>query len=121
MIRSIADVLGPALTRRPDAPAIVAPSGMQTYAQLDRAASAAAGALWQAGVRPGDRVAACLPNDLDVVAAFHGTQRIGAIWVGINEAYPQAEQQALADLVAPALILAGPATSARSTPTAGCG
>ena len=55
--------------------------------------------------RPGDRVAACLPNDLDVVVAFHGPQRIGAIWTGINEAFAPDEQQALADLATPSLLL----------------
>ena len=108
MSRTIADVLRPALTRRPDAPAIVARSGTLTYAGLDRAAAVAAGAMWHLGVRPGHRVAVCLPNDLDIVVAFHGAQRIGAVWVGINESYPEHEQQALADLSAPSLILAGP-------------
>jgi acyl-CoA synthetase (AMP-forming)/AMP-acid ligase II len=108
MSQTIADVLRPALSNRPDAPAVVARSGTLTYAGLDRAASAAAGAMWDLGVRPGDRVAACLPNDLDIVVAFHGAQRIGAIWVGINEASSQDEQQALAGLSAPSLILAGP-------------
>jgi long-chain acyl-CoA synthetase len=111
--RTIAGVLRPALRHRPDAPAVVARSGTLTYAGLDRAASAAAGAMWHLGVRPGDRVAACLPNDLDIVAAFHGAQRIGAIWAGINEAFAPDEQQALADLVAPSLILAGPKSRAR--------
>ena len=113
MSRTIAGVLRPALRHRPDAPAVVARSGTLTYAGLDRAASAAAGAMWHLGVRPGDRVAACLPNDLDIVAAFHGAQRIGAIWAGINEAFAPDEQQALADLVAPSLILAGPKSRAR--------
>ena len=113
MSRTIARVLRPALRHRPDAPAVVARSGTLTYADLDRAASAAAGAMWHLGVRPGDRVAACLPNDLDVVVAFHGAQRIGAIWVGINEAFTRDEQQALADLAAPSLILAGPRSQAR--------
>ena len=108
MIQTIADVLRPALTHRPDTPAIVADSGTLTYAELDRAASQAAGAMWQAGLRPGDRVAACLPNDLEIVVAFHGAQRIGAIWVGINEGFSQPEQQALADVATPSLILAGP-------------
>ena len=38
------------------------------------------------GVRAGDRVAVALPNDLDVMIAFHGAMRIGAIWLGINQA-----------------------------------
>jgi acyl-CoA synthetase (AMP-forming)/AMP-acid ligase II len=113
--RTIAGVLRPALRHRPDAPAVTARSGTLTYTGLDRSASAAAGAMWRLGVRPGDRVAACLPNDLDVVVAFHGAQRIGAIWVGINEAFARDEQQALADLAAPSLILAGPRSQARGS------
>jgi long-chain acyl-CoA synthetase len=104
---TIAEVLRPALRDRPDAPALAAPSGTLTYADLDRLAGAAAGALWQLGVRPGDRVAACLPNDLDIVIAFHGAQRIGAVWAGLNEAWSAAEQHAIAEYVTPAVILAG--------------
>jgi long-chain acyl-CoA synthetase len=116
VIRTIADVLRPALANRPDAPAIIAPSGTLSYTELDRAASQAAGALWQAGLRPGDRVGACLPNDLDIIAAFHGAQRIGAIWVGINEGFSQPEQEALADLSTPSLILAGPQCRVQNRP-----
>jgi long-chain acyl-CoA synthetase len=105
--QTIAEVLAPALRDRPDAPALTAPSGTLSYAELDRAADSAAAALWQLGVRPGDRVAACLPNDLDIVVAFHGSQRVGAIWAGVNEAYPAAEQQVIVDLIRPAVILAG--------------
>jgi long-chain acyl-CoA synthetase len=104
---TIAEVLAPAVRDQPDAPALVAPSGTLSYAELDRAASSAAGALWQLGVRPGDRVGACLPNDLDIAVAFHGAQRIGAIWAGVNEAYPAAEQQAIVDLIQPTVIVAG--------------
>lgn len=106
--RPIATVLDTALRERRDAPAIVAASGTWTYADLDEQANRAAGALWSLGVRPGDRVAACLPNDLAIVAAFHGAQRVGAIWSGIGEANAPAEQQFLHDLCAPAALLAGP-------------
>ncbi|WP_280434543.1 class I adenylate-forming enzyme family protein [Nocardia carnea] len=105
---SIAALLEPALTVRPDAPAIEAASGVWSYRELDEHADAAAAALWSFGVRPGDRVAACLPNDLDIVAAFHGAQRIGAIWAGIGEAMAGAEQQYLHDLIEPRVVLAGP-------------
>ena len=30
-------------------------------------------------------MAACLPNDVDIVVAFLGTARLGAIWVGVNK------------------------------------
>src|SRR5258707_9323439 len=105
---TIAEVLRPAVRDRPDAPALTGPSGTLSYAGLDRAADAAAGALWRLGVRPGDRGAACLPNDFGIVVAFHGAQRIGAVWAGGNEAYLAAEQQAIVDLVSPAVVLAGP-------------
>lgn len=105
---TIARILGRHLAERPDAPAVIARSGTLTYAQLDAAASAAAGALWELGVRPGDRVAACLPNDLDIVTAFHGAQRIGAVWAGIGEALTPGEQEALAAMVEPRVVLGGP-------------
>jgi long-chain acyl-CoA synthetase len=101
-------VLDRALERDPRAAAVTAASGTWTYAELDDRARHAAGALWSLGVRPGDRVAGCLPNDLDIVAAFHGAQRIGAIWAGIGEALAASEQQELHDLVSPAAVLAGP-------------
>ncbi|MHB8661859.1 MAG: class I adenylate-forming enzyme family protein [Acidimicrobiales bacterium] len=88
--RTIADVLRAA---DPDAPALVTRSGRYSYAELDRLANQAAHALAALGVRGGDRVAASLPNDTDVVVAFHGTMRIGAIWVGINRALAPPEKQ----------------------------
>jgi long-chain acyl-CoA synthetase len=116
---TIAGALAPALRDRPDAAAVVARSGTLSYAELDRAAASAAGALWELGIRPGDRVAACLPNDLDIVVAFHGAQRIGAIWTGINESYPEHEQRVIANLAAPSLILAGPACKLRGSSVIG--
>lgn len=105
---TIAEVLDAALASRPHAPAVEAASGTWSYAELDDQARRAAGALWSLGVRPGDRVAACLPNDLDIVAAFHGAQRIGAVWAGIGEALAASEQQGLYDLCDPTVVLAGP-------------
>ncbi|MYR06389.1 AMP-binding protein [Gordonia sp. SID5947] len=105
--KTIGTVLDPTLSSHPESPAIEAASGVWSYADLDQQASRAAGALWSLGVRPGDRVAACLPNDLDIVAAFHGTQRIGAIWAGIGEALPEDEQNDVRELCAPSVILAG--------------
>ncbi|MFW0783380.1 class I adenylate-forming enzyme family protein [Gordonia sp. CPCC 206044] len=112
---TIGDVLRPTVTSAPNSPAVEAVSGVLSYAELDDRARRAAGALWSLGVRPGDRVAACLPNDLDIVVAFHGAQRIGAIWAGIGEALSSAEQAGLHDLCEPTVTLAG----ARYTVTSG--
>ena len=107
-IPAISRILAPTLAERPGATAVVARSGTLTYWELDAAADAAAGALWELGVRPGDRVAACLPNDLPMVTAFYGAQRIGAVWAGIGENLTAAEQRALAALCEPTVVLAGP-------------
>ncbi|MFC8528007.1 class I adenylate-forming enzyme family protein [Nocardia sp. NPDC057227] len=112
--RPIAAVLDAALAARPAAPAVIGAAGTWSYRELNERAARAAGAFWALGVRPGDRVAACLPNDLEIVAAFHGAQRIGAIWAGIGEALAPAEQQYLHDLLEPRAVLAGPRWSGES-------
>lgn len=89
---TISDVFTAALDHRPDHEALVTRSGRWTYRQLDELCARAAAALGDLGVQPGDRVAACLPNDVDIIAAFHGAMRIGTIWVGINQALAPPEK-----------------------------
>ena len=86
------DVLRAPVAAHPHAEALVTRSGRLTYAELDESADRAAGALRSLGVRPGDRVAASLPNDAAIVAAFHGAMRLGAVWVGINQALAPPEK-----------------------------
>ena len=68
----------------PGALALIGRHGRFTFAELDREVNRAAAVLTQLGVGPGERVAACLPNDVDIVIAFLASQRLGALWVGIN-------------------------------------
>ena len=92
MTQTIARVLDSSLARRPDAEAVVARSGRLTYRELNDAADRAAGAFVSLGLRPGDHVAVSLPNDLDVVVAFHGAMRLGLVWIGINTALAAPEK-----------------------------
>ncbi|UDY35057.1 class I adenylate-forming enzyme family protein [Dermatobacter hominis] len=92
---TVARVLDRALGEDPDRVALVTTSGPLSYAALDRLADRAARALHGLGVRTGDRVAASLPNDQDVVVAFHGAMRLGAVWVGVNRALAPPEQRHL--------------------------
>jgi long-chain acyl-CoA synthetase len=110
---TIGQVLDTALANRAGAEAIVARSGRLTFRELDAVADRAAAALWAQGVRPGQRVAACLPNDLDVVTAFHGTARIGAVWVGIGEALTAYEQDELLKHCGASVLLAGPSSTGK--------
>jgi acetoacetyl-CoA synthetase len=70
----------------PEAPALicvregVAATREFSWAQLRRDVAAAAGWLRRAGVRPGDRVAAYLPNTEHAVIACLATASIGAVW-----------------------------------------
>jgi acetoacetyl-CoA synthetase len=56
------------------------PLGEWTWGELGARAGALAGALREAGVVAGDRVAAYLPNIPETIAAFLGCASIGATW-----------------------------------------
>ena len=82
--QTAASILDPILGADPEREALVGRHGRYSYAALDLAANRAASALAELGVGSGDRVAACLPNDVHLPIAYLATQRLGAIWVGIN-------------------------------------
>ncbi len=92
MPERIADVFGRALGEAPDSEALVTRRGRWTYRELDDRCARAAGALADLGVGAGDRVAAILANEVDIIVAFHGAMRLGAVWVGINQALAPPEQ-----------------------------
>src|SRR4051794_29302429 len=64
-------VFDPVLAVDPGREALVTRSGRWSYAELDVLADRTAAALWALGLRPGDRVAMALPNDVDAVTVFH--------------------------------------------------
>ncbi len=68
-----------------------------TFGELDRAVDQAATALVELGVGPGDRVAWSLPNCAELPIGFLASQRIGAIWMGINLPLAPPEKQYLLD------------------------
>jgi len=82
--QSVAELLDPVVAEHPDRLALVGRHGRLSYAKLDHAVNRAAAVLTALGLEAGDRVAACLPNDVDIVTAFLASQRLGAIWVGVN-------------------------------------
>ncbi len=102
---TVARVLDRALAVDPEREALVTRSRRLTYAELDAEADRAARALVELGIGPGDRVAASLPNEADVVVAFHGAMRLGAVWVGVNRALaPPEKRWQLADCGASLLL-----------------
>jgi acyl-CoA synthetase (AMP-forming)/AMP-acid ligase II len=108
---SIAHVLDASLAARPDAEALVGRSARLSYRELDVAADRTARALHALGVRPGDRIAVSLPNDVDIVVAFHGAMRLGATWVGLNRGLAAPEKEFVLDDSDTTLVLAEPAVA----------
>ena len=90
--RTVAAVLDRWVRDEPDRLALVGRSGRYSYAELDREVARAAGALHGLGLRPGDRLAACLPNDVEIVVAFLAAARLGLLWVGVNRALAPPEK-----------------------------
>ena len=93
--RSVADVLDGPCRRRPDHVALVGVGARYSYVELDIMANRAANALAGLGIGPGDRVAASLPNHPDIVIAFLGAMRLGAVWVGLNRVLAPPEMAVL--------------------------
>jgi len=90
--QTIAEILDPMLRTEPDAPALVGRQGRYTYRELDHSVDRAAAALHQLGLRAPDRLAVCLPNDVDLVILFLASQRLGLIWVGVNRVLAASEK-----------------------------
>ncbi len=65
--------------------------GKLSYKQLDEQVDRMATALYQLGVRQGERVALMLPNSPHYLIAFFAAARIGAIVVNINPTYTSRE------------------------------
>ncbi|HUY62883.1 MAG TPA: AMP-binding protein [Acidimicrobiales bacterium] len=76
---------------QPGRTAIVFGDRRVSFAELDRLANDWAHALAPYVGEPGDRVAVALPNGIDVLAAWHGAARLGALIVPVNTRLTAAE------------------------------
>ncbi|WP_216204641.1 class I adenylate-forming enzyme family protein [Amycolatopsis aidingensis] len=65
-----------------------------SYADLGRAAARFAHGLHSDGVRPGDRVALCMPNCLEYPVAYYGTLLAGATFVPVSPLLPEQAMRA---------------------------
>ena len=67
--------------------------------------------LREAGVKPGDRVAFCLPKSLEAVQAIYGILAAGGAYVGLQFRGPPARLAAIIASTAPRLLLTTPEMS----------
>lgn len=110
--QTVAAILERARAQEPGREALVGRHERYTYDELHQGVSRAAAALAELGVRPGDRVAAALPNHPDIVVAFLAVMNLGAIWVGVNRALAPPEKAYLLADAEVAVVLADPPAAA---------
>ncbi|XMN61746.1 AMP-binding protein [Corynebacterium sp. LaCa142] len=84
---TLTDFLATAVANFPHRPATYFGGETLSYAELDTRIAAAAGALREMGIRPGDRVALVLPNSPQHLIAFFAVLRLGAVVVEHNPQY----------------------------------
>ncbi|MEN9773567.1 MAG: hypothetical protein RL322_637 [Pseudomonadota bacterium] len=89
----------------PDAVAVVDRRLGLTWRELDRQANRFANVLKVGGVRVGDRVAIWLPNRVEVVIAFLGAMKLGAIPTPLNWRLQAADLARLLAHCTPAVVL----------------
>jgi len=92
--RSLLDYLTETAQRSGDKPALLFKGATVTYAQLERLSTSFAAALVRLGVRPGDRIALCLPNCPQFLITEFGAWKAGAIVCPFNPTYTDREMEA---------------------------
>jgi long-chain acyl-CoA synthetase len=84
---TLGGLLGQTASKYPDNTALLFYGRKISYTELDALANRFANALAGLGVKKGDRVALMLPNIPQMVIAYYGTLRLGAIAVATNPLY----------------------------------
>lgn len=104
--RTLLDYLTEAAAEHPDRTALLFNGGKVSYGQLEQLSDALGAGLVELDVRPGDRVALCLPNCPQFLIAEFGVWKAGAISCPFNPTYSDREmEEALAATGAETLIV----------------
>jgi long-chain acyl-CoA synthetase len=106
-----------AAARTPEAVALIEPRRSVSYGELDRLAGRVGHLLMESGVRRGDRVVLALENCVELVAAYVGAMKAGAVAVPLP-AGPRSDRlpRAVADC-SPAAAIIDVATAQEIVPT----
>ena len=89
----------------PEAPALVDRRCRLSFSELDDLAGRFAQYLTDEGLRPGDRIAICLPNRAEAVIAFLGAFKSGVVAVPLNWRLADADLARLVIHCAPGCVL----------------
>ncbi|RJP26680.1 MAG: long-chain fatty acid--CoA ligase [Actinobacteria bacterium] len=103
---SLGQMLEKTAAKYPSNTAVIFINNRITYAKLDEMANRFAGVLKKLGVQKGDRVALQLPNTPQLVFAYYGTVKLGAVAVMFNPLYsPREIEHQLRDSGAKVMII----------------
>ena len=91
--RSLCDFLTETVAEHADRTALLFNGTKVSYGQLERLSDSFAAGLTSLGVRPGDRVALCLPNCPQFMIAEFGIWKAGAIAAPFNPGYSDREME----------------------------
>ncbi len=98
---------------QPDQAALAHGSECLSYQQLWQQSQLVAAALKREGIKAGAVVALCLQRSVPLLVTVLALQRLGAIYLPLDPAYPDARLQQIVDDAEPALILTEPAQADR--------
>ncbi len=87
---AIHEILAQHARRSPDELALVDPNQSWSYRDLDKGADRLANALIAAGIKPKDRIAIYAERNSSLVVAIFGILKVGAAFLILDPAYPQA-------------------------------
>jgi mycobactin peptide synthetase MbtE len=103
--RRVHDVFLQVAADQPHRPAIDAPDGITTYAQLEAASRRVAFGLAEAGIGPGDIVPVLLPRSPDMIAVLLGVLMRGAAYAALDTAWSPARVSSVLDVVDAQLLV----------------
>jgi acyl-CoA synthetase (AMP-forming)/AMP-acid ligase II len=103
---TLADTVRTAAERFGDRAAFIDPDGRAlSYAELHRRSDEVAAGLLAQGIGPGDVVLLRLPSDTSFVVAYAAAAKVGAVTAGVNPRLTAPEQDAVAAVAGPSLVL----------------
>ena len=95
--------------QNPDAPCLILPDGRRvSYGELESRSAQYGNMLIQAGLKPGDRVAAQVEKSPEALFLYLGCLRAGGVFLPLNPAYQRGEVVYFLDDAKPGLFVCRP-------------
>ncbi len=113
------DAIAEQAARRGAELAVVSGGGRLTYRELETQTNQLAGKLQSIGVKPGSRVAVCLPRGANELLTILAALKLGATYVPIDGGHPAERIQMILDDASPEVLVTHRELLAIAGPTAG--